>query len=106
MKSVVETVADALVFLICLSVVDWGGEERGRMLVRLSDTVLVGQKQIAEQTGIPVSAQRMVFGETELDGSMLWGSFHGLRDGSTVQLTVVDNQVVCTSWIFPYVFRS
>ena len=106
MKSVVETVADALVFVICLSVVDWGGEEKGHMLVRLSDTVLVGQKQITEQTGIPVSAQRMVFGETELNGSMLWGSFHGLRDGSTVQLTVVVNQVICISLFFTHVFQS
>jgi hypothetical protein len=75
------------------SVVDWSGEERARVAVRGSDRVSLGQEQICEQTGVRVGDQRLVLGDMELYGAMFWGRFPSLRDGSTVQLTVVTDQV-------------
>ena len=79
--------------VVVLSVVDWSGEERARIAARGSDRVSMGQEQIWEQTGVRVCAQRLVLGEVELEGSMLWSGLPGLRDGTTVQLTVVVDEV-------------
>ena len=72
-----------------LPVVDTSGEERGRMFINPENTVQEGQEQFAEWTGVPVSAQRMYLGEVQLEGSMLWGNFSGLLNGTEVQITVV-----------------
>ena len=87
--------------MVVLSVVDWSGEERARMAVRGSDSVLLGQEQICEQTGVCVTNQRLVLGEVELEGSMLWGSLPHLREGSTVQLTVIGDMVSSKKHIWP-----
>ena len=93
LPSSVVAVVEAGERVVVLSVVDWSGEERARIAARGSDRVSMGQEQIWEQTGVRTCAQRLVLGEVELEGSMRWSSFPGLRDGSTVQLTVVVDQV-------------
>ena len=80
--------------VVLLSVVDWSGEERAKLAVRGSDSVLDGQLQIKDQTGVETSAQRLVLGELELKPSMKWGSIPGWLDGTTVQLTVVNDYKV------------
>ena len=72
-----------------LPVVDTSGEERGRMFINPENTVLEGQEQFAEWAGVPVSAQRMYLGEVQLEGSMLWGNFSGLLNGTEVRIIVV-----------------
>jgi hypothetical protein len=72
-----------------LSVVDTSGEERGRMFINPENTVLEGQEQFAEWTGVPVSAQRMFLRDMELEGTMLWGNFSGLLNGTEVIINVV-----------------
>jgi len=76
-----------------LSMVDWGGEERARVVVRASEFVLRIQKQIWEQTGVRVSDQRLVFGEVEMEGAMSLTNSPGLREGTIIQLTVIANKV-------------
>ena len=88
-----ESVVNVRDLIVYMSVVDWSGEERAKLAVRGSDSVLDGQLQIAQQTGVKTSAQRLVLGEVELKDSMTWGSIPGWRDGSTMQLTVVDDIV-------------
>ena len=78
---------------VLLSVVDWAGEEKARMLVIRSDTVAKGQEQIREQSGVPVRSQRLVLGEVKLEGWMRWDRFPDLRDGTTVHMTVVIEEV-------------
>lgn len=75
--------------LIEVSVVDWGGEERAVLAVRKTETVLTGMMQIQEQTGVAISQQRLVVGETELLPSMLWEELPALPRFTTVQLTVL-----------------
>ena len=72
-----------------LPVVDTSGEERGRMFINPENTVQDGQEQFAEWTGVPVSDQRMFLGDMQLEGSMLWGNFSGLRNGTEVRIIVV-----------------
>jgi len=71
-----------------LSVVDWGGEERARLLVLESDTVLVGMQQIEEQLGVAPRCQRLVVGEQQLTEGEIWSQC-GVSDWSTVQLTIL-----------------
>ena len=61
-----ERVANFRDLIVYISVVDWSGEERASLAVRGSDSVLHGQVQIAQQTGVKTSAQRLVLGEVEL----------------------------------------
>ena len=72
----------------CLPVVDVSGEERGRMFIGLNDTVLEGQLQFEEQTGVPLSAQRMALGGMKLEGSMHWGNVENLEKSTPVFITV------------------
>jgi len=71
-----------------LSVVDWGGEERARLLVLESDTVLVGMQQIEDQLGVAPRCQRLVVGEQQLTEGEIWSQC-GVSDWSTVQLTIL-----------------
>ena len=59
------------------------------MFINPENTVQEGQEQFAEWTGVPVSDQRMFLGDMHLEGSMLWGNFSGLLNGTEVQITVV-----------------
>ena len=59
------------------------------MFINPENTVLEGQEQFAEWAGVPVSAQRMFLGEVQLEGSMLWGNFSGLLNGTEVRIIVV-----------------
>ena len=74
---------------IHFSIVNWGGDEVARVEVLPSDIVLLGQKQIEDQIGVPPHKQRLVHGEQQLDEGELWSAY-GLLDWSTVQLTVID----------------
>ena len=79
--------------ILHLSVVNWGGDQVAWVGVLPSDTVLVGQKQIEDQTGCPPWRQRLVFGEQQLDSEMmLWSECKTLGDGSTLQLTMVTDE--------------
>ena len=81
-------VAAAVIAVVHLSVVDWGGEEIARMEVRPSDTVLVGMLQVEEQLGVPPRSQRLVGGERQLGEEDAW-SVCGVSDWSTVQLRII-----------------
>ena len=73
---------------IHLSIVNWGGDEVARVEVLPSDNVLLGQKQIEDQIGVPPHKQRLVHGEQQLEEGGLWSAY-GVLDWSTVQLTII-----------------
>ena len=81
-------VAAAVVAVIHLSVVNWGGEEMARMEVLPSDTVLVGMLQVEDQLGVAPCRQRLVVEERQLGEEDVW-SVCGVSDWSTVQLTII-----------------
>ena len=74
--------------ILYLFVVNWAGEEKARMQVRPSDTVLVGMRQVEEQLGVAPCRQRLVVGERQLGEEDVW-SVCGVLDWSTVQLTII-----------------
>ena len=78
--------------ILYLFVVDWEGEEKARMQVRPSDTVLVGMQQIEDQIGVHPRMQRLVCLEEQLLSKMLWSDCKSVRDGSNIQLTVVTKE--------------
>lgn len=79
--------------IVILPVVDWGGEEKARVAIRIKDKVEDAKNQILEQTGFTLKSQRLVVGEVELEGEMTWDIFPDLRDGTRIQLTVVIDEV-------------
>jgi len=85
---------------IHLFVVNWGGEEVARVEVLPLDKVLVGQIQIEEQIGVPPHQQRLVHGEQQLEEAEPWSTY-GVRNWSTVQLTVINDVCVYFSAFAP-----
>lgn len=81
------------VALIRIRVLNWAGDEVARMEVPLREAVLVGLSQIADQLGVSVSRLRLVFGEREMEGASLFSSYVGLQDWSSVQLTVLSEEI-------------
>ena len=82
----------ASVLILHLLILGWNGEEKARLEVLPSDSVLVGMRQIQDQVGVPPEQQRLVHGERELVAADLWGSI-GLQDWASIQLTVVIDEV-------------
>ena len=67
--------------ILYLFVFNWAGEEKARMDVRHSATVLVGMQQISELIGVHPRMQRLVCLEEQLRSKMLWSDYKSVHEG-------------------------